>query len=196
MRKTPLPRLAWHRFGIKAPASGLKPHRLLTVVFPPLILRLQVGKSLMRHINPKIALRGFKPSGRGPGHVLGELESAVMEVLWATPQQTVNEVEEKLARKRDIAHTTVLTTLDRMFRKGYLIRDKQGKAFVYSARYSRDEFERGMAQEVLGALLNHYRTPALSAFVDLVGENEHTLDQLEEMIREKRRQGASRKEAK
>jgi hypothetical protein len=50
-----------------------------------------------------------------------------------------------------------------------------------------------MAQEVLGALLNHYRTPALSAFVDLVGENEHTLDQLEAMIREKRRNGGSRK---
>ena len=64
----------------------------------------------------------------------------------------------------------------------YLSREKQGKAFVYSARYSREEFERGMAQEVLGALLNHYRTPALSAFVDLVGENEHTLDQLEAMF--------------
>lgn len=36
------------------------------------------------------------------------------------------------------------------FRKGYLTREKQGQAFVYSPRYSREDFERGMAQEVLG----------------------------------------------
>ncbi|HLE63934.1 MAG TPA: BlaI/MecI/CopY family transcriptional regulator, partial [Pyrinomonadaceae bacterium] len=71
----------------------------------------------MQRIHPKIALRGFKPGARGAGHVLGELESAVMEILWAEPEQTVNEVEEQLREKRDIAHTTVLTTLDRMYRK-------------------------------------------------------------------------------
>jgi predicted transcriptional regulator len=142
---------------------------------------------------PKIAVRGFK-LGVGPtGHVLGELETAIMDVFWKVRELTVTGVEDKLRESRAIAHTTVLTTLDRMYRKGYLGREKQGKAFVYSARYSRDEFERGMAQEVLGALLNHYRTPALSAFVDLVGENEHTLDQLEAMIREKRRRGTPRK---
>ena len=53
----------------------------------------------MQRINPKIALRGFKPGARGAGHVLGELESAVMEVLWTKPEQTVNEVEERLLRK-------------------------------------------------------------------------------------------------
>jgi predicted transcriptional regulator len=147
----------------------------------------------MQRIRPKIALRGFKPGAQGAAsHVLGELESAVMEILWQESARCVTEVEDELRKARNIAHTTVLTTLDRMFRKGYLRREKQGKAFVYSARYSRDEFEREMAQEVLGALLNHYRTPAISAFVDLVGENENTLDQLEAMIREKRRKSGSR----
>jgi predicted transcriptional regulator len=146
----------------------------------------------MANSRPKIALRGFKLGASGKGHVLGELETAIMNVFWKQRDLTVTDVEDKLRGKRQIAHTTVLTTLDRMHRKGYLVREKQGKAFVYSARYSREEFERGMAQEVLGALLNHYRTPALSAFVDLVGENENTLDQLEAMIREKRT-GGSRK---
>ena len=147
----------------------------------------------MQRIRPKIALRGFKPGANGASHVLGELESAVMQILWTESGLSVSAVEDQLRKQRNIAHTTVLTTLDRMHRKGYLVRQKQGKAFVYSARYSQEEFERGMAQEVLGALLNHYRTPALSAFVDLVGENEHTLEQLEAMIREKRRKGGSRK---
>jgi len=137
---------------------------------------------------PKIALRGFKPNARGAGHVLGELETAMMELLWREPGQTVNEVEEHMRRRREIAHTTVLTTLDRMHRKGYLTREKQGKAFVYSPRYTREEFERGLAQEVLGALLGQFTEPALSAFVELVAKDEGTLDQLEAMIREKRRE--------
>ena len=147
----------------------------------------------MRDSRPKIAVRGFKLGAGGTGHVLGELETAIMNVFWKERALTVTDVEEKLRGKRQIAHTTVLTTLDRMHRKGYLIREKQGKAFVYSARYSRDEFERGMAQEVLGALLDHYRAPALSAFIDLVGENQRTLDELESMIREKRRNNGKSK---
>lgn len=146
----------------------------------------------MQRINPKIALRGFKPGARGAGHVLGELESAVMETLWAKSNQTVNEVEERLRAKRDIAHTTVLTTLDRMYRKGYLIREKQAKAFVYSPRYTQAEFEQAMAQEVLGALIGHFTEPALSTFVDLIGDNPGALDQLEAKIREKRRQRAGK----
>ena len=146
----------------------------------------------MQRIHPRIALRGFKPGARGTAHVLGELESAVMETLWAQSQQTVNEVEERLRNKREIAHTTVLTTLDRMYRKGYLTREKQAKAFVYAPRYTRDEFERMLAQEVLGALIGHFTEPALSTFVDLVSDEPGALDQLEEKIRAKRREGSEK----
>jgi predicted transcriptional regulator len=141
----------------------------------------------MKPSSPKIALRGFKPNGRGAGHVLGDLESAVIEVLWAESRLTVVEVEERLRRGREIAHTTVLTTLDRMHRKGYLTREKQGKAFVYAPGYTREEFERAMAQEVLGALIGNFTVPALSAFVDLVAEDAGALDQLEQLLQEKRR---------
>ena len=143
-------------------------------------------------IHPQITLRGFKPGSHGTGHVLGELEAAVMEALWRGPGQTVNEVEERLRRRREIAHTTVLTTLDRLHRKGYLTREKSGKAFVYTPSFTREEFERRMAQEVLGALLGQFTAPALSAFVELVSEDESKLDQLEEMIREKRRKQGKR----
>lgn len=142
----------------------------------------------MQRINPKIALRGFKPGARGASHVLGDLESAVMEVLWSKPGQTVIEVEERLRQKREIAHTTVLTTLDRMYRKGYLRREKQAKAFVYSPCYTRNEFERTMAQEVLGALIGHSTETAVSTFVELISNDPGALDQLEAKIREKRRE--------
>jgi predicted transcriptional regulator len=124
--------------------------------------------------------------------VLGELETAVMEILWRAPGQTVNEVEEQLRQRRGSAHTTVLTTLDRLHRKGYLLREKQGKAFVYTPRYTREEFERIMTQEVLGAIIGQSAETALSTFVDLIGNDPGALDQLEAKIREKRRQRAAK----
>ncbi|HLF84322.1 MAG TPA: BlaI/MecI/CopY family transcriptional regulator [Blastocatellia bacterium] len=133
---------------------------------------------------PRVTLRGFRPTARGIKQVLGELEADVISVLWQQPNQTVVEVEERLRRKREIAHTTVLTTLDRMHRKGYLSREKQGKAFVYSPRYTREEFERALAQEILGAL--GLGEPVLSTFVDLVGEDSAKLSQLEALIKQRR----------
>jgi predicted transcriptional regulator len=141
---------------------------------------------------PRIAQRGFRTHSLGIGRVLGDLETLVMEALWNEWPQTVNEVERGLRQQREIAHTTVLTTLDRMHRKGYLTREKRGKAFVYAPRYTREEFERRMAEEVLAALLKQSDTPALSAFVELIGDDPATLDQLEAIIRDKRRQAATR----
>ena len=133
---------------------------------------------------PRVTLRGFRPTARGIKQVLGELEADVISVLWEQPSQTVVEVEERLRRKREIARTTVLTTLDRMHRKGYLAREKQGKAFVYSPRHTREEFERALAQEILGAL--GLGEPVLSTFVDLVGEDSAKLNQLEALIKQRR----------
>jgi predicted transcriptional regulator len=140
----------------------------------------------MKNILPKITLRSFSPGKSGAAQVLGELQTAVMEMLWREPDLTVSEVEQRLQKNREIAHTTVLTTLDRMHQKGFLRREKQGKAFVYSPRFSKEEFERGVAQEVLGALLSDFTEPALSAFVELIGEDGEKLDQLEELIRQKK----------
>ncbi len=137
----------------------------------------------------KITSKGFSPGKRGAAaQVLGELQTAVMEILWLASPLSVTDVEQKLQKKRGIAHTTVSTTLDRMHQKNLLLREKQGKAFVYSPRYTKEEFERGVAQEVLSALLSQFAEPALSAFVELVGEDGAKLDQLEDLIRPKRQQ--------
>ncbi|HEX5083154.1 MAG TPA: BlaI/MecI/CopY family transcriptional regulator [Blastocatellia bacterium] len=63
---------------------------------------------------------------------------------------------------------------------------KKGKAFVYAPRYTREEFERRLAQEALGALLGGLGEPVLSTFVELIGEDESKLERLEELIKRKR----------
>ena len=135
---------------------------------------------------PRITVNGFKTAAHGTERVLGTLESAVMELLWREPGLTVREVQGRLERDRAAALTTVLTTLDRMYRKGYMLREKEGKAFVYSPRYPRREFERRLIREVLGALLGDFKAGTLTEFVDILGNDKEALDQLVTLAREKR----------
>ena|SRR5215207_3420247 len=129
-------------------------------------------------VRPKFTVNRFRTDARGTERVLGKLESAVIELLWREPGLTVREVQFKLKRHRDFALTTVLTTLDRLHRKGYLSRVTEGKAFVYSPRYSRPEFDRLVLREVLSALMDEFKGAALSEFVDLVADDEEALERL------------------
>ncbi len=70
----------------------------------------------------------------GQQMLLGPLEVQVMEILWGAGERSVRDVVERLDRK--LAYTTVMTTLDRLFKKGLLDRQKSERAFLYSPRVS------------------------------------------------------------
>jgi predicted transcriptional regulator len=113
-----------------------------------------------------------------------------MEILWAKGNGRVREVAESLDRR--LAYTTVMTTLDRLFKKGLLQRRKHERAFVYSPRLSRPEWERRRADELLSDFL---RTPGasrellFSCFLEGVGKRDSSLlDKLEREIRSKRKE--------
>jgi predicted transcriptional regulator len=135
-------------------------------------------------------LRFFKDRQAAPGWALGHLEAEVMEIVWARGQRRVQEVMEAL--KRPLAYTTVMTTLDRLFKKGLLGRAKQDRAYVYSVRLSRAEWERRRASDLVAGYLSG-RGPArellLSCFLEAVGEHDALLlDELEKEIRKRRRE--------
>lgn len=122
--------------------------------------------------------------------VLGPLEIRVMEVLWTAGQSSVRDVVEKLERK--LAYTTVMTTLDRLFKKGMLARQKSERAFLYLPRLSNQEWERRRAGDLVAGFLagpQPARDLLLSSLVDAVGQHDAVLlDQLEEKIRKKRKE--------
>ena len=93
---------------------------------------------------------------------------------------------------RPLAYTTVMTTLDRLFKKGWLERRKSERAYLYSARQSRQEREHQAAAEfVAGYLVRPHPAGELliSCLVDAVGkQNEKLLDELEKKIRLKRKE--------
>ena len=122
--------------------------------------------------------------------LLGPLEIHVMEVVWATGECNVRDVVEKLERR--LAYTTVMTTLDRLYKKGFLDRHKAERAFIYLARFSNQEWERQRAGDLVAGLLagsQPSRELLLSSLVDAVGQHDVLLlERLEEKIRSKRKE--------
>ena len=121
---------------------------------------------------------------------LGRLEFELMEILWSRGESNVRDVAQHL--RRPLAYTTVMTTLDRLYKKGLLERRMPDRAFLYSARLSREEWERARVENVLADFLagsHASRELLLSSFLDAVGEHDAVLlDELEKKIRRKRRE--------
>ncbi|WP_104106739.1 BlaI/MecI/CopY family transcriptional regulator [Nocardioides sp. 616] len=100
---------------------------------------------------------------------LGDLERAVMDVMWDLPEgvdTTVREVHALLADDRGVAYTTVMTVMDRLARKGMVVQEKAGRAYRYRARASRAEMTAELMRGTLSELGAEERTPALVAFVE------------------------------
>jgi BlaI family transcriptional regulator, penicillinase repressor len=69
--------------------------------------------------------------------VFGELEQAVMDVLWESPTAlSVRDVQAAVAGERELAYTTVMTVMDRLAKKGQLLRELDGRAWRYSPAHS------------------------------------------------------------
>jgi predicted transcriptional regulator len=122
--------------------------------------------------------------------VLGPLEMQVMNVAWSVGRCSVRDVVERLNSK--LAYTTVMTTLDRLFKKGLLEREKFERAFLYSPALSSQDWERRRAGDFVAGFLagpEPSRDLLLSSLVDAVGQHDAVLlDELEEKIRKKRRE--------
>src|SRR4030081_3900430 len=88
---------------------------------------------------------GFKSSQDILEQHLGALEREVMAVVWKAGDINVREACERL--ESAVAYTTVMTTMDRLFKKRLLTRRKVGRAFIYAATATRDELEGAGATE-------------------------------------------------
>ena len=133
---------------------------------------------------------GFRSSRELLQARLGTLERQVIEIVWEGREVTVRDVHERLDGR--VAYTTVMTTLDRLFRKGLLGRSKRARAFVYAALASRQELDEIVASDVVSGLLDGECSaplPFLSNLVDAVVERDRALlDELERLVKTKQRQ--------
>jgi len=110
----------------------------------------------------------------------GELEAAVMEELWQREGwMTPGEVKDALPRGRILAYTTVMTVLVRLWKKGLLERQRDGRAFAYHPVESREQWTARRMEELLAAAGN--ASEALNHFVGVLKPEER--DQLRRILR-------------
>jgi predicted transcriptional regulator len=144
----------------------------------------------MRHMKTaRFLLRGFKRPREVVSQALGKLELQVLDEIWRREEVSVRDVY--LAFGESVAYTTLMTTLDRLFKKKLLTRRKDGRAFVYLPAVSPAELEQGIREDVIEGLLGHADAvqPVLACIVDAVSERDRELlDELDRLIREKRKE--------
>ena len=121
--------------------------------------------------------------------LLGPLEQDVMDVAWRLGDATVRDVHAELAEQREIAYTTVMTTMARLARKGMLQRDTADLAHRYRPVVSREQYGRGAVGDVFAYLLDRYPEPAIAYLTDVVDElDDLTLEQLRDAVARRRAQ--------
>ncbi|MGC1645879.1 MAG: BlaI/MecI/CopY family transcriptional regulator [Candidatus Sulfotelmatobacter sp.] len=120
---------------------------------------------------------------------LGPLEERLLDALWQRGHATVRDLIDDACQ--DLAYTTVMTTLDRLFKKNLLSREAEGRAFRYAPRFTREELHREVAGEAFRQLLD--ASPAsslpLSYLVEILTERDaQLLDDLRQVVEAKRRE--------
>jgi predicted transcriptional regulator len=115
--------------------------------------------------------------------ILGDLEKAVLNDLWMNKSGDANAVHQRVGVIRDISLHTVQSTLERLYRKTMLERQKIRHSFVYSPRLSREETMSSMIGALLASFGQTASTPMLSAFVDYAASvDESNLGRMEDLI--------------
>jgi predicted transcriptional regulator len=126
----------------------------------------------------------LRPSAKGQ---LGPLEQQLLSALWERGSATVREL---LADgELSLAYTTVMTTLDRLYKKQLLNRAPEGRAFRYTPRFTETELERAAVSATVQHMLGSGASASLplSYLVEAVGEHdERLLDDLQRLLDEKR----------
>tara|TARA_R110000868_G_scaffold374384_1_gene638806 strand:+ start:196 stop:600 length:405 start_codon:yes stop_codon:yes gene_type:complete len=118
---------------------------------------------------------------------LGELEKLVLQYLWETGSADAKQVFSYFEKRRGGSLNTIQSTLDRLFKKGVLLREKHGHAFQYQAASDRDAFIGQLVNEISSDFGSSGENTLLAAFTSLSsGMNERQLDELERLIDERR----------
>lgn len=119
---------------------------------------------------------------------LGRLEREVMECVWRDAPVTARDVCARLKGSKQRAYTTIMTTMDRLHRKGLLLREKDGLAWRYTPVLDKTAFERAAADHLAADILQGHGELGLAAFVDAAAAaDSRLLDRLAQLIAERRK---------
>lgn len=109
---------------------------------------------------------------------LGQLQRAAMEIVWELGEASVHHVRDRLTRKKKLAYTTVLTTMQKLEKAGWLRHRAEGKSYVYLPTRSREE---AGAKSVLKFMKRMFDGDAVLMFQHLMREGKLSDDELRKL---------------
>lgn len=117
----------------------------------------------------------------------GSLQKQIMEILWERSEATVHEVRDRLAKKKPLAYTTVLTVLQKLERAGWVKHREDGRSYIYSPAKSKSEAGSSALQNFLKQVFQGDPLLLFQHLVDTTDLDEKDLAELKRIIDEKRK---------
>ena len=122
-----------------------------------------------------------RPRSRHPT----ELELAILKILWRDGPCSVRQVREALVEFRELAHTSVMTILGIMTRKGYARRNKQGGSYVYKAVVTEQQATQGMLRDLVDRVFDGSAVAVMQRLLDTADLDADELAQVRQLINRK-----------
>ena len=127
-----------------------------------------------------------RPSSERPT----ELELQFLKILWEQSPLPVREIRDRLAATgRDIAHTSVITTLNTMVKKRFLTRKKEGKAFLFVPRITREQVSRSVLGDVVNRVFDGSASAVLTGLFEHSDIHPDELKELRKLINQRMKEG-------
>ena len=123
-----------------------------------------------------------------------ELELVILKVLWKDAPLAVREVRDRLAERpfdRKLTHSSVITILNIMVRKGYLRREKEGKAFLFTPLTAEREVSRGMLADLLHRLFDGSASAVMLDLLEVSDVDSEEIRAMRALINRKARERKS-----
>lgn len=124
---------------------------------------------------------------RPPSEHPTDLELELLKILWEESPLSVREVKDRLASEADrpLTHSSVITMLNIMHRKGFLKRRKQGKAFLFSPKVEKKSVTGGVVRDVLKKLFDDSPQALVLNLLETADLDGEELDELRRLINRK-----------
>jgi predicted transcriptional regulator len=104
--------------------------------------------------------------------IFGSLEAEIMPIMWRRETATVKQVHREIVDWRDLAYTTVMTTMERLTEKGVLKREKRGLAYVYTLAHSREEYAAQAVRQIIEQVLDGDATALVGTSIEVIARSQ------------------------
>lgn len=156
-------------------------------MLPPRLVSYKTPEAPMA-TDKKTAISQYNVEGTKLQTFLGPLEATIIETIWCSKKRpiTVRDVLEILKKKKAIAYTTVMNTMDRLYEKGLLDRriekGKGGIYYVYWPKLEEQSFKQTAVSEVIGSLLDNFGDLVTSCLIEKAAANKKQLQNLKQQL--------------